>query len=314
MGVEEFRETLEMDDVFIRADGDDNVIIQKRINLQSGKRHTLMAVDFMDDSFVFPTNVTAAYEFFISPYPIIPTNMRLGELWTQRGPLGSDDAILFKQASTNVRNSPGPNGVFTQRMPNETLGSLPTYVWYTPSLYLTLILHNEPDTGDWFIDDLAMSVYMAVNSVDVSAAEYGIGMIREYSNAQTRSVMANGREIKIANQAGQSFPMWQAGGRVAERMIAGDVKSDWFIRGALNEAESAQDTASLQTFMRLSSVMQPFDVARGSGSVAKGQVPDWVRFSLARSNLFFGLEREQFPPTVKNETSGSAGLGNTVMV
>ena len=298
MAVEEFRETLEQGNVSV-LDEDDIAIVQKRINLQSGRRHTLMAVDFMDDSFILPSGVDQrGYEFYVSPYPIIYTEMNLAETMPNRGPLGADDAVLFKRTSVQVGGS--YSGIYSAQMPNQFLGSMPTYTWYTPSLYLTLILHKDAGTPTWTIDDLGMSVYMAVDSKTVDATEYGIGIIREFAEAQGRNIMAQGRTILPVDNVGQSFPMWRAGGIVPERMIRGTPsQADFFVQGALAESETMIPQNQLYAWMIRSGEMQPYDVAKGSLDPAKGEVPDWVRFTLRRMDLWFGNIRENEVPKLK---------------
>jgi len=73
MPITEIRETLEQGSVIV-GEEDDFVIVQKRIDLQSGMRHTMVHVDFMDDSFILPSDATVrGFEFFLSPYPIVYT-------------------------------------------------------------------------------------------------------------------------------------------------------------------------------------------------------------------------------------------------
>lgn len=293
--VEEFRETLEQGTVNV-IDEADITIIQKRINLQGGKRHTMMAVDFMDDSFILPTDVSPrGYEFFVSPYPIIYTEMRLAEIMPERGPLGADDCVLFKRTSIQSGGE-----VYTQQMPNQFLGTMPTYSWYTPSLYLTLILHKQEGAPTWSITDLGMSVYLAVDSKNVDAVEYGMGLIREYDAAQGRNIMAQGREIEKTDNVGEVFPMWRAGGIVPERMIrGGPSQADFFVQGALSEAETMLAQNQLAIWMRRSGQMQPYTVAKGSLDPAKGEVPDWVRFELASMSMWFGNLRDNEVPKLK---------------
>jgi hypothetical protein len=299
MPVEEFRETLEQGTISV-LDEDDITIVQKRINLRSGQRHTMMSVDFMDDSFILPTDVTVrGYEFFVSPYPIIYTEMKLAETMPNRGPLGADDSVLFKRTVVQTGGSQSA-GVYTAQMPNQFLGTMPTYSWYTPNLYLTLILHKDEGTPTWNIEDLGMSVYMAVKSENVNAIEYSMGIIREYDAAQGRNVMAQGRTIPRADNVGQTFPMWRAGGITPERMIkGGPSQADFFVQGALSESETMIANNQLAIWMQRSGQMQPYDVAPGSLDALKGEVPDWVRWTLRRMDLWFGNIRDNEVPKLK---------------
>ena len=54
-------------------------------------------------------------------------------------------------------------------------------------------------------------------------------------------------------------------------------------------------TDNLRTFIKAARQMQQFDTAFGSLDVAKGEVPDWVKFNLARG-LVAGPVLAQMPP------------------
>jgi len=307
MGIEEFRETLEQSQVTVGLN-EKIAIVQKKINLQSGKRHTLMAVDFMDDSFILPTDqAIRGYEFFVSPYPIIYTEMRLAEVLENRGPLASDDAVLFKQSAVFLGFNTG--GVFVERLPNQFLGAMPTYNWYTPQLYLTLILHKEQTGSAWTVDDLGMSVYLAVKSVNADAVEYGMGVIREYTNAQGRNLMSQGRQIPPSNNVQQSFPSWRWGGVRPAYMLAGSPGSnDFFVQAALNDTEIMISTQTLGTYMGQAAKMVRPDQPFGTRATSNGDIPDWLRVTLKNMGLWFGNLRADEVPRFRRHGNGNVQM------
>jgi hypothetical protein len=267
-----------------------------------------MAVDFMDDSFILPSDATIrGYEFFVSPYPIIYTEMRLAETLENRGPLASDDAVLFKQTAVQVGGSQG--GVYVERLPNQFLGAMPTYNWYTPQLYLTLILHKE-DTGPaWPVVDLAMSVYLAVKSVNADAVEYGMGVIREYTNAQGRNLMSQGRQIPPANNVQQTFPSWRWGGVRPAFMLSGSPSSnDFFLQSALNETEIMFSSQTLATYMGEAARMVRPDQPFGTRGTALGDIPDWLRVTLKNMGLWYGNLRANEVPRFRRHGNGNVQM------
>jgi len=303
MALLEIRETLEQHEVVIATD--DITIIQKRISLKPGQRMTMMSVDFMDDSQIIPTGSgvqSFAFEFFLSPYPIIYTDMKLAEIFSKRGPLGADDAVLFKHISVHLAG-----GVNTKvEMPNNFLGSLPTYSWYTPQLYLTAFIHNG-DGSPFTIDDLGFSVYCSIKTKNVDSVEYGMGIIAEYDEAQGRNMMAQGHVIATNMNVQQAFPMWRAGGIRPEHVLGADRFAEFWIPGFAQDAEKTMDTSQITIFYQKSRTCVAWDEAFGAIDVSKGPIPDWIRF-IQLGGIEFGLERDQFPPTKYFDN------GNTMML
>lgn len=307
MGITEIRETIQHGDVTVEANPF-YAIYQKRMELQPGKRHTMMSVDFMDDSFLTLSQTNSvAYEFYLSPYPIDVTNMNFAEQFTNGGPLAGDDAVLFKQASVFLV---APQTFQTQRLPNDFLGALPTFSWYTPTLYATLIIHIKDDsTVDYTFDDVAVSWYCSVKETDVSNDEFTIGMVSEYLNAQNKLLINSGIEIR-ANPRSANFPMWRAGGIRPEFMIKANTQLNWFLPGVGAEgAESMQSTATIQGRVQQSGQMVAFDAAFGTFAAGAGDgIPDWIRFLAYDTGLQYGEARAQFPPAKRFDN------GNTEML
>lgn len=314
MAIHEFRETLEQANATVSSTlGESDktaLIITKRIELEEGKRHTLMAVDFMDDSFILPAGSNnAAYEVFLSPYPINLTRMQLAETFDWRGPLASDDAVLFKETVVWYGENTSDRGPFRSRLPNNFLGSNPTYSWYTPTLYFTVVLHQDFTTLPTSIDfeDLGMSFYAAVESKEVDTVEYLMGAYGEYQDAQTRLRMSQGYQVSrpINTYQGQTFPTWKFGGIRPERMIRGlNSFANFFL--AKDDAERTLPIDQARIFVNRARTMQPYDTAFGEVDPAKGDIPDWIRFHLSPS-IAYGPICTNMPPKRKDDN------GNTLM-
>lgn len=186
MAITEIRESIERTGVVIPI-GERFVIIEKKIQLKMNRRHTMMSVDFADDSFL--KQVTSAiddgdlgYEFYLSPYPISTTNQVWANVFLNGGPVASDDAVLYKHG---MFNAGGVSGSYN--FPNDFLGAFPTFSWYTPTLYATLILHTSiTRQADLTIPSVRMSFYASVKDSAASDVEYGIGVISEYKEAQNQ--------------------------------------------------------------------------------------------------------------------------------
>lgn len=306
MAIHEIRETLEMSDQVSVLEENDFLLIQKRIELQRGMRHTMVSVDFMDDSFILPSDVSSrGYEVFVTAYPIVPTDMALAEVFPKRGPAASDNQVLFKQASVQLGGSQG--GVFTQRLPNDFLGTTPTYSWYTPHIYLTVILHVASDGPQWDIDDLCMSFYMSVESQEANAVSYGIGLLREYADNQARLLVQNGYRVERA-KIDDGYTGWRTGGIRPEFATPTEIASasNWWL-GQAYQGNVGEDALSLATIRaQLSRARQ---MAGPDDAFGTTNEPDWFK---AIANPFPGIVsgalRDQFPPVVKNNN------GNTEMV
>lgn len=306
MPIHEIRETIQTD---VQADGN-QVIVQKKINLQPGMRHTFVHMDWFDDNASGATNSAQQMkaQIYVTNYPIVLSDNTFhagpgGDL----GPLAGDNEVLFKaiRLSWNSGNAPWYNAEF----PNNFLGSTETFTWYTPHLYFTVIWHQ--DDVD-FTREFAMSFYAAVDSEPVDAVEYGIGRLREYNNAQMRLLTSNG--VLIANSLIENAaPLWQIGGIRPERVAdPNDIVfgGEWFLGTGIGIA-SGEELSSpdvIRLGLAEARTMQPFDTAFGSetGGVP---VPDWFK-AIAKPfpGLESGPERAQFPPIIKNNN------GNTEMV
>tara|TARA_R110001592_G_C13159718_1_gene748839 strand:- start:21 stop:938 length:918 start_codon:yes stop_codon:yes gene_type:complete len=299
----EIRETIEQDRVAL--DGEGFGIVQKQITLQANQLHQVLKVDFFQDT--LPSYQGAAplfIELMVTPYPVIYSDMKFSTplAYGSRAPMAGSDTILFKTTIGPYDEVTNQFPAFRQ-FPNESVGATPTFSFYTPYVYVTAFLHGEPALN---VDGLGISFYMAIDSKKANLTSYGLGVMRERSVAQGINLMNQGRTILPARNVGQVFPMWKYGGIRSERMLRGNAIADFFLPYTPNETEAMTTTANLRTFIKTSRQMQGFDQAFGGEDVAKGQVPDWVRFGLSRG-LVAGPIRAQMPPLKY------ADNGNTLM-
>jgi len=298
MPIHEIRESLEQD--IIECDATGYAIVQKKINLEPGKRHTMVQCDLFQDSVMTSTqNQPYFIEFFVTPMPVIYSNMDFTGpaplQYSNRGPAAAVDIVLFKSilSSVNEGGQPQQQLLTQQDFPNQTLGTIPTFSWYTPELYLTAIVHAFDEE---ILNNFALSFYIAIEERKVSQLQAGLGIVREGSIAQGMTLVSQGREIAKASNVGQVFPMWKHGGITPERMLRGNALADFFIQyHAADSAEKTMTTTNIRTFVGAANQMQPSGTAFGSLDPAKGQVPDWIKLDLA-PGLVAGPLRAQWPP------------------
>lgn len=312
MPIHEIREQITIED-FVDPSETNWALFVKKIPLQFGKRHTLVHIDFFDDGVTIPYGPVhpLAYEFYLSRYPVYPTNMGLNNnAFTNRGPAAADDNVLFKATKISRPDDPAFMGPFEQEFPNQFLGQTKTFSWYSDFCYLNVLIHMDNDTVGT-IEDLAFSMYMAIESNDVDDIEWSIGAIREYDEAQyvqleTMGVM-QALQGDTLNPTGRwiSFPSWSWGGIVPERMLTtsgatGASLASSFINLGPNQAEPMMDDDNMRIFFKASRTMVTAGEAGGADDAAKGPIPDWLDFSAMTA--VYGDVRPQYPALKYTDT------------
>lgn len=301
MVLQEIRESIEIDN--IELTGASMGIVQKKINLQGMTRHEIVQLDIFQDAIMSTDGPSGiVIEWFVSPYPIIYSNMDLSAIYTNRGPAAGSDTVLMK-AITEQDTSPDRFGTIRQ-FPNQFLGANPTFSFYTPTLYITGLVHADAGA---IVSNIAFSFYVASNNTKANPTAYGLGVIRERSVAQGINLMQQGRTIPKANNVGQVFPSWKFGGIRPERMLKGGEARNFWLNYAADQSEAMQSTGNLRTYVDRARSMSAYDEAFGSEDPVKGPVPDWLRFGLNRG-LVSGPIRAQQPPRKL------ADNGNTLML
>lgn len=298
MVVSDIRESIE-NSLIQEADG--LLIIQKKVELQRGMRHEVMACDIFQDAILSTDSPYGIIEFFVTPYPVIYSNMDISPFLGNRGPVAASESVLFK-ANMVVPQSFDAFGDIKQ-YPSPQIGAGPTFSFYTPFVYFTMFVHGDSSS---LYEDIAFSFLLKIDSKKVDTTQYGLGLMRERSVAQGINLMQQGRTIPQAANVGQIFPSWTYGGIRPERMIDGTAARNFWLNYAADQSEQMLDTPTLRGYVRNSRVMNPFDEAFGNDSVTVGAVPDWIRFGLNRG-LVSGPIRAQQPPRKL------ADNGNTLM-
>jgi len=294
MSLLEIRDTIEQQSVAFDENG--LAIVQKQINLKPNQLNSILKVDFFQDSLPDYAGVNPLFiELIVTPFPVMFSQMDFATsmLYENRGPMAGSDTVLFKAIVGPYLAAPPFDIPNFRQFPNESVGATPTFSFYTPMIYITAILHG--DAGNT-VENLAFSVYLALETKNSNLTSYGLGVMRERSVAQGINLMNQGRTIPPANNVGQVFPMWRYGGIRPELMIDGSSgRPDFFLPFNPNEAEQMSTTAGIRQYVRLARSMSAFDKAFGVTDAVKGGIPDWVRFDLS-PGLVSGPIRPQMPP------------------
>lgn len=293
MPIHEIRESIELPQ--ITTDSNGFAIVQKEINLKENMSHKMLQCDIFLDNPIPTANADYVTEILVTPTPVIYTDMPITG-FPSRAPSASNENVLFKQIIVEaVTTTPT-----VTEFPNRFISARPTFTWYHPKLYLTLFVHGQADRQ---IDDIAITMYCAVESKKVSLVTYGMGIIREDHIAQVAAVMANGRSISPARNVGQSFPMWKYGGVRPELMISGASLANFFNRTSSQEEQNTLTPTQLREFAKAARQMQPNIEAFGTVIPVVGGIPDWIRFELFKG-VESGAIRDQWPP-IKHADNGN---------
>ena len=295
MPVHEIRESIEFPSLNLGTVGFG--IVQKEINLKENVSHKILQCDaFLDNPYYGTTEDGVMIELIVSPHPIIYTNMNIAG-YPFRSPTAALDTILFKQTMFTATTGSGPT---ITEFPNQFISARPTFTWYTPKLYITMLCHGPRDTE---ISDFALTIYAAVEHKRASLITYGMGLMREYSIAQVAAVVSNGRFIPFARNVGQIYPMWRYGGIRPELMMKSDAFAQFFYNSSNNDSSKMVDPVNLREFAKLGRQMVENIDAFGTPGTVKGDIPDWVTFMLPEG-IEAGPIREQWPP-IKHADNGN---------
>ena len=304
MPIHEIRESIELEEV---SGFDSPKIIERVINLKTGFSHTLEGLDvFLDNPF---TNVTGAgspglMEIVLTSRPMLLTNNTYrGATFTNATPSVSNDYILAKKQYEPFQGKWRAN-VLDDMFPNDILGSKPTFTWYTPKIYMYVVLYSSD--ADFTFQDIRVSVYAAVKSKKVSYLSLVLGNIREFSQAQIGKLTSNGRVIPKARVTGQYFPMYLFGGIRPQYMASSQTLSNFYLGLNPQAADPMLTTTAQRSFMKRARTMVNFDEAFGGVSPSVGAVPDWFS-AIALEGVVAGAVRDQWPP-LKHDDNGNVRM------
>lgn len=282
-------------------------VLMKRINLQSKVRKRLNHMDWFDDVGFSNLAFDAAFQFYVSVYPIAPTQMDWGQDWLKSGPDASSDNVLMKVSGSYISSTSEKSTFF--EFPSEALKDDPTFTFYSDHVYLTALIWTATGSDTDLLTGYRNSVYLQVEETAVGFVEYGLGVYVERKNANLIEALVNhelGGMITAAEIAGDWFPTWLMGGTRPSFMLNAGTIASFFQSEPVGSPEKMIDRANYNIFYDEASQMVDFDDPFGGDDVAKDNIPDWI--TLVDNK---GLRDEvlpNFPPVKKND------VGLTVFV
>ena len=280
----------------VTLDSNGFAIVQKKINVQKRLRHKIEHADFYVDS---PGTGYENATFYLTPQPIIYTDMNTSGLFLapDQGIVPAyNENVLFK---AKLFAEFGRLGGTLDEFPNTFLASRPTFIFYSDTLYLTILFNGG---ANQVIDEFICTMYVALDTTPIDAVEHGIGLLREQSSMLVTRLDVLGRSIPPARNVGQIAPFWLYGGARPERMIQGESLINFWLNMADRDDENMSDPTTLRSRVKASRVMQPNPDAFGAG-IGAVATPDWIRLYL-NEGIVAGSLRAQWPP-IKHADNGN---------
>lgn len=310
MPINEIRDTLQGT---ITTDPNGYGWMTRKINLPNGHRHSILSIDvFNDQNSMWLSNQKApeaglaAYQLFVSPYPMQRTNENMGasvaELLTNTGSMAGSEDVLYKEQAIVKAGQQEDNSrdlIWFNQFPNPAVGAMPTNHWYSNHIYITVFVWNQPESEV----EVKHSLFMRVKQTKIGLAEESMGQYQEFLNAQCKLLLNTANVIGVDDVAGYVFPMWKYGGIRPEIMISGATALRYFNRVASNANQEMTTRGALQTAYRDATDMVDFDSAFGNPLL---NLPDWISL-MDVAGITAGAIR-QYPPPLK-----FADNGNTLM-
>lgn len=286
----------------------------RRINLAEGHKFSIRSIDIFNDNGIMPLRAdpanpqNAAYQIYVSPYPMqqvsgdwgfsIPANNFVGGgqsagepnvLYKEIGVTASQDATFFLES-----------GMHIVRFPNDCIASTPTFTWFSPHVYVTVMVWNAPETAL----NIHMSCYMKLSQTKANPTSLSMGMYSEFLDSQIKGLTSTAIVVDPANVAGKTFPSWKFGGIRPEVMLSGQTALRYFNRLASNASQLMVGQGDLLTAFRSATSMVPYDEGFGD---AAANLPEWITLMNVQG-VTAGPIR-QYPPPLKY-----ADNGNTLML
>ena len=181
----------------------------------------------------------------------------------QSGQLAGEPNVLYKEIGITglTENSPSNmNETWVSRFPNDAVSAMPTNAWYSPHLYLTLMVWNTPNTTV----NAKFSLFIRVEQKKVGMAESSMGQYAEFLDSQIKKLQDTAVVYDAADIEGYTFPMWKYGGIRPELMIDGTTALRYYNRVASNANQAMVSQDALLTAFRSATTMVGFDEAFGS--------------------------------------------------
>ncbi|AXH78304.1 MAG: hypothetical protein [Circular genetic element sp.] len=305
MPINEIRDTIQ-GTVTIGDDG--RGYMTRLINVQEGFRNEILSIDVFNDNLTF-RNVegyteATAYQVYVSPYPIQPTNELWGPQGTQlpnSGPMAGDEQVFFKMqemTKSSVLNTGNLQPL--NQFPSPQVAATATNTWYSPHLYLTVLLWGQ----ETIECDVKLSLFCRVKQTKANRTSVAMGQYKEFLDSQCRLLTSTMVSYDPLDIPGYTFPMWKYGGIRPELMISGTTALRYFNRVAAASNQEMTTRGDLESAFQAATNMVNFDAAFGDPAL---NLPEWITL-MDVSGVTSGPIR-QYPPPLKFFDNG-----NTMML
>lgn len=320
MPVVEIRDTIEG---LVTMNEDGFGYMTRRINLQEGHKFEVQSIDIFNDNGLMlfrqdPVGArNAAYQLFVSPYPM----QQKGGVWGSPSLAGGqisefpgpgqnagEPNVLYKEIGITdiVQNNQQQleSKMLITRFPNDAVAATPTFTFFTPHVYLTVMVWNDPETPEGPLTlPINMSLYMKVKQTKAASITAAIGRYAELLDSQVKLLESTAVVYNPINVPGDTFPSWKFGGIRSELMLSGPTALRYFNRVAANESQDMVTQNDLFTAYRESTNMAAFDEPFGDAAL---NLPEWISLENL-AGVTSGVIRP-YPPPLKY-----ADNGNTLM-
>ncbi len=280
MPITEIRDTLQST---ITTDSSGFGYATRKLNIKDGFRHQILSIDVFNDNggmwlkndITYENNV--GYQLFISPFPMLQTAESWGlnagfSSFGGSGQMAGEPNVLYKEIGiTNLveNDTQQSNKTWITKFPNDSVASMPTTNWYSPHLYVTLMVWNVPLTTV----DAKFSLFLRVDQKKVSLAQSSMGQYAEFLDSQIKKLASTAVVYDAADIDGYTFPMWKYGGIRPELMISGNTALRYYNRVASNANQDMVSQDSLLSAFKSATSMVGYDAAFGD---AAANLPEWI--------------------------------------
>jgi len=311
MPITEIRETLQTD---ITTDAAGFGYATKLINIKDGYRHGILSIDVYNDNggMWLKNDPTAArnsgYQLFVSPFPMLQTSEIWGisgtpaDQFEGSGQMAGEPNVLYKEVGMtglSTNDSQQSDKQWVTRFPNDSVASQPTNAWYSPHIYVTLMVWNQPES----LVNAKFSLFIRVEQKKCPLAESSMGQYQEFLDSQIKRLSDTAVVYDPTSIDGYTFPMWKYGGIRPELMLSGSTALRYYNRVAANANQEMVSQDALLTAFKSATNMVGFDEAFGD---AAANLPEWITL-MNVEGVTAGAIRP-YPPPLK-----FADNGNTLM-
>lgn len=310
MPINEIRDTLQTD---ITLDAQGFGYATRKLNVKEGFRNGILSIDVFNDNggMWLKNDITyensVGYQLFISPYPMLQTGAPWGcnaglASFGGSGQMAGEPNVIYKEIGiTNLVEveQQQQDKTWVSRFPNDAVSAMPTNAWYSPHLYVTLMVWNVPLTTV----NAKFSIFIRVEQKKVGMTESSMGQYAEFLDSQIKKLEDTAVVYDATKIDGYTFPMWKYGGIRPELMISGTTALRYYNRVASNANQQMVAQGTLQDAFKSATTMVGFDAAFGD---AAANLPEWITL-MNVEGVTAGAIRP-YPPPLK-----FADNGNTLM-